>query len=265
MEPMNAHHELVIHMEHTKPVEVADFVKALNGVNSLYSSYVAEHGICKEIAGAKLYVEKIEEGSILLYLCEIASANLLPLAENANTVLEFGAFMKKIVDYFAHGKGENPHLQTKILQSAHDVFAPTSRDHGGKTSIYVRQDGATFYNCSFNFSEGNCAQNCLRNEAEERKASKTGGVYKRMTMRVYQFCGDLGKNKANRGIIDEISEKQLALFFETDELKEQILGGDVNPTKMLYQVDVVLQTAEGKPCAYKVIALHDAMPIPPTE
>lgn len=77
---------LLVHIEHSKPIEVKDFIATLNAVGSLYSSYVKNNADCKEMANAKLYVEKIEKGCIDVYLCELASCAMIPFMENVNTI-----------------------------------------------------------------------------------------------------------------------------------------------------------------------------------
>lgn len=73
--------------------------------------------------------------------------------------------------------------------------------------------------------------------------------------------GDMNTNVGNKAIIDALSTKPLSVVFETDELKRQILSNDDNPTKQAYLVDVVIQTIGGKAVAYKVMALHDIVPM----
>ena len=58
---------LLVHIEHSKPIEVSEFVSSLNALNSLYSSFVKKNGDNKIITHSKLYVEKIEEGCIDIY------------------------------------------------------------------------------------------------------------------------------------------------------------------------------------------------------
>lgn len=50
---------LLIHIEQSKPIEVGDFTKSLNGLCGLFTQYAAEKGMCA--TAPKLYVNKIQE------------------------------------------------------------------------------------------------------------------------------------------------------------------------------------------------------------
>ena len=79
-------------------------------------------------------------------------------------------------------------------------------------------------------------------------------------MQIYQVRSDADSNTGNKAIIDEIFKgKKVSLLFDSDELKNEILFSNSNPTRTGYQVDVKVQTINGKPQAYKVLALHDIM------
>ena len=123
---------------------------------------------------------------------------------------------------------------------------------GDKSNIY--------YNCTFNFQEGNSAQNQLEKEIKSIKSVQpVTDMYSRQLMTIYQMRSDMETDKGNMAVIDAISKNKMAVVFETDELKEMILHSDSNPTKKAYLVDVVLLTVNGKIAAYKVMALHDVI------
>lgn len=104
---------LKIHVEHSRPIEINEFTSALNAVGSLFSTFAQKNGDCKETAGAKLYVEKIQEGCIDVFLCEQIAAGLLPFAENINLIFEFAKNIKSITEYFLNQKGKSLICQLK--------------------------------------------------------------------------------------------------------------------------------------------------------
>lgn len=66
------------------------------------------------------------------------------------------------------------------------------------------------------------------------------------------------KDKAatgNRGVIESISLKSLPVMFTGDIHQRIFEAGDL--FRKFYIVDVVVQTANGVPSAYKVTRLHD--------
>ena len=49
--------------------------------------------------------------------------------------------------------------------------------------------------------------------------------------------------------------------FDNDEIKEQMLHGDVNPFNTAFVVDVKIQTIQDKPAVYKVVKLHELIDV----
>jgi len=254
---------LLVHIEHSKPIEVCDFIKTLNAISGLFADYVRRNGECAEMAKAKLYVEKIEHGCIDIHLCEMVSSSIIPFMENANVIMEFAGYIKKIVGFYAKGIGDKPSLSIKELKEVHDLFSVTARDRGGKASIgAIRKADKinVFNNCTFNAYDGNAAQNQARVEADERDGDcGNERVYKRQLMKIYQMRSDLASDTGNKAIVDAISAKRINLCFESEKLKMTILNSDNNPIKKIFLVDVVVQTVNGNIAAYKVTALHDIM------
>ena len=254
---------ILFHIEHSKPIEISEFVTSLNAIGSLFSSFAKKNGDCKEAAKSKLYVEKIEEGCIDIILCEVFVAGMLPFMENMNVILEFSSYVKNVIDYLTKGKGTKPELDFNECKGFKELMNVTAGDNNGSTEIGAinKADKLNVYNnCTFNFQESNSAQNQLERRIEEIKSVQpVVDMYSRQLMTIYQMRSDMDTDKGNKAVIDSISSKKLAVVFETDELKERILHSDPNPTKKAFLVDVVLQTVNGKTVAYKVMALHDVI------
>lgn len=257
---MKDDHSLLVHIRHSKPIELSEFTTCLNAVGNLFSSYVQKEGQSKEMAQAKLYVSKIEEGSIDIILKEIVSATFIPFAENANTIFQFAAYLKGIVDYFTKGDGEKPALTQQECRNLRDVFAVTAGDNNGETEIGAicgENKGTLFQSCTFNFGESNSAQNQLSKEIERLKSvGSNDEVYKMQLMTLYQIRND-NTNIGNKAIIESISRKKLSVIFDSEDLKDNILRIDENPTRKGFIVDVSVMTAEGKTAVYKVLKLHE--------
>lgn len=256
---------LLIKITHSKPIEMKDFVATMNAVGNLFDGFCRNNGDSSEAQKAKLYVQKIEHGSIEIFLTEAVTALALPFMENMNLILEFAEHVKNVIQYYTKGKGEKPELDAKELRQYHDVFAVTAGDNNGQTEIGAVQIGCTghvFNGCTFNYFEGNSAQNQIqRDEKELREREDTERIYERQLMTIFQMRGNMNTNAGNKAIIDALSKNPLSVVFESDELKRQILNNDNNPTKQAYLVDVVIQTIGGKAVAYKIMALHDIVPL----
>lgn len=253
---------LLVHIEHSKPIEISDFVSTMTALNSLYSSYVRENGFCKDVAQSKLYIEKIKDGCIDILLRDIVAGSVLPFAENANTIMEFSKHLKGVYEYFTKGAGEKPRLDAQDCQNLHDALNIVSNDQKGEMTIGAVVNGNitnVFNNCTMCFGNGNSTQNQLLKTREDAGLAKCQPEETKMAqlMTIYQMVGDMTKNRGNKAVISAISPKKIGLVFETDELKQKILGMDSNPTKKAFSVDVVLQYVGDRLAAYKVTALHD--------
>lgn len=254
---------LLVHIEHSKPIEINEFVSSLNAIGNLFSSFAQNKGDSKELSQAKLYVEKIEEGCIDIILCETVTACLIPFIENINIIFEFSSYIKCVLEYYTKGAGSKPALNLQEGKSFRDLLTVTAGDNKGEMTIgAINKDnkGQVFNNCTFNFHESNSAQNQLEKEIELIKIIQpTDEVRHRELMTIYQMRSDMNTDTGNKAVIDSISKKKLGVVFETDELKSRILNSDYNPTKKAFLVDVIAQTIGGKLAAYKVIALHDTI------
>lgn len=217
---------------------------------------IAEHGI--DLCGHCLTAMTDH------HLCELASAAFIPFAENANTILDFAKHIKDIVSYYINGKGSEPKFSVSDLKALHDLFTVSANDRKSETTIgaiYKSEKGDIYNNCTFNYGNSNSAQNQINKEIECLNNSEPeDSIYHRVLMQIYQVRSDADSNTGNKAIIDEIFKgKKVSLLFDSDELKNEILFSNSNPTRTGYQVDVKVQTINGKPQAYKVLALHDIM------
>lgn len=254
---------LLVHIEHSKPIEVKDFVTSLNAIETLFSCFVQKNGDNKELTQAKLYVEKIEEGCIDIFLREMVTPTLIPFMENMNVILQFSSYLKDVLGYFTRGIGKKPDLSVQESKSLKDMLAIPVGDEKGSMTIGAinNADKVVILNGStFNFFDSNSAQNQLSRLIEEGKRPlPSDEIHCRQLMRIYQMRSDLNTDTGNKAIIDTLSDKKLGVVFETDELKRRILHSDDNPAKKAFLVDVVVMTVNGKMIAYKVVDLHDVV------
>lgn len=238
----------------------------MNAINKAYTSFVQKKRYLGEVSKSKLYVEKVEEGSIIIYLKEIITATLLPIVENLNPVLDFVANVKTVLSYFKLGEGEKPKLDVQECENLSRMFDVTAKDPKSKLTIEVIDSTNTnihLHNCSFNFGESNGIQKQLEQEAEAiRENSTDDNTYSRVLMVIYQVRTDKESGKGNKAIVDDIAKgKKVPIVFDSDELRDKILYSETNPTQFAFQVDIAVQTINGTPIAYKITALHDTFPL----
>lgn len=255
---------LLFKITHSKPIEMSDFVATISSLSTLFENFVKDNADSSDGRKAKLYVEKIEHGCIEFYLIETITAISIPFIENFNLVYEFAGHLANLVKNAIYGKNETK-LTIPELKALRDVFSINAGDHNGKTEFgAIDRDypGAIFNKCTFNFMDSNAAQNQIKRAIEEKENELPDEtIHKKQLMTIFQMRGDMSTNAGNKATIDTLANKPLSVVFDTDDLKMQILKNDENPTKKAFLVDVVVMTSNSKKVAYKVVALHEIIPL----
>lgn len=251
---------LCIKISHSSPVEINEFASTMNAFGSLFESFCKYNADSTDGRKAKLYIEKIEHGSIEINLVETVSALALPLIESMNLIMDFAGHLKRVYDYYANGRGTKPELSEAECRDFRRSLNVVSGDNKGEMEVYATSGhaGAVYNNCVVLQLAGNAAQNRLDREAERlREEAPHTDRFDKVLMTVYQMRGDLNQTAGNKARIDEISTRSLPVRFDSDSIKSRILGIADNPTRKAFLVDVEVKTAEGRPAVYNVVALHD--------
>ncbi len=255
---------LLFKVTHSRPIEMKDFVATMNALAFLFEGYARGNADSAEGRRAKLYVEKIEQGCIEVFLQEVITARALPFMENFNTILGFSEHLGKLVRDAISGSSE-PRLSIPELRALYDLFAINVKDPKGTTEFGAIERGLPeniYNNCTFNFYESNTDQNQVKHAVDRKEIESVNEtVFERQLMTIFQMRGDMNTNAGNKAVIDSLCKRPLSVVFETDDLKRRILSHDENPTKLAYLVDVVIQTIGGRAVAFKVMALHDVVPL----
>ena len=256
---------LYIHFDYSKPVEINNLTASLNAVGRLYTSFVQECGGSDEFSQAKLYIEKIQEGSIDIYLTELVSASVLPFMENVNTIVDFVSYIKSVFDAFIFGSTEKKELTIPECQNFSDVLSLVAGDNKGQLQINAVAKGDNnqiLVGCTVNYMNANAGQNQFKNEIENLKMiSPNSEIYSQQLMTIYQLRGDMCNDSGNKAIVENISKKKLPVIFKDEELKRLILDSDTNPIKKAFFVDVEVKKIRGKIVAYRVLKLHETIDI----
>ena len=252
---------LLVHIEHKEPIEFKNFVSSLNSLNDLYTHFVRKGNYSLGESKSCLYVEKIDKGSIDIFLSDPVMASFLAFAEQSNVIIEFSQHLKAIFDYFMKGIGDKPVMDSKECDMISNVMNLPASMSGSSMSIGAIYSGNTYYNCSFNFPDSNSLQNIMSKEAVRLKEADapSSTVHERVIMSIFQMRSSASTDTGNKAVIDSIYEgKPIPLLFGSDDLKNKILFSDDNPSRMAYQVDVRVDSVSNKP-VYTVLKLHDVI------
>lgn len=246
------------YLKNEKPVNLIEFTEALKAIQSEYVSFSKSNGI--EVADAKLYIQKIKEGSIICDLVEYFSSGLLPFAEGASTLFEFYGHLKNVYDYLTQRKEEQPNnLSVSTLNNAQKIIQPVVGDNRATIDMIII-DGNTntiYNNCSFqtNSNEANAAQNrAFRKMEELKEIAPENEISERVLLRITQLNSE--QNRADRGVIEKISERPMKILLNEED-KELFTSSDHNPFRFLYLVDAKKHISQNKIVAYEVLKVHE--------
>jgi hypothetical protein len=257
--------DLIITIRHAEPVEVFNFANTMSAFGSLFSDYCKEHGKSREERKARLYLEKVEHGSIEIHLSEIFTLGMLPFIEAGNTIFDFAGYIKAAYDFFANGTGNRPDLTEATCRNLSKSLEVVANDNNGEMQIYATNDHSKniYHNCLVVNMNANAAQHRLDKYADQlREEAVKAETRQNVLMTIYQMRSDLSQRSGNLARIDEICDRKVPVRFDNDDLKERILGSTENPFRQAYLVDVEVKTAEGKIAMYYVVKLHDVMSLP---
>lgn len=253
---------LLIHYDISQPVEVSDFAKSLAAINSLYVNFARENGACQDMQNAKLCVEKVERGSIDVYMIlEAATSAILPFAENANILLDFAKHINNVLSWLSGREKADYKLSKNEYKGYHEMVSVTARDYNGKMgiSVFNISGDAIFNQCEFTSCEANATQNKATTEIDcLQLEDATQCKHNNVVMQISQMKTDINKSNGNKAIIEDIDKRAYAVGFASKELKSKILFSDMNPANYAFIVDVEKKSVSGK-IMYMVTKLHDVV------
>jgi hypothetical protein len=254
---------LIIEIKNEHPLELLDLTKSLVSWASQFNTYASKFGDSKENREAKLYVKEIRSGSVILELIEMATIGVLPFLENVNTIVGFADYVKRAYNFFLGTEKETPtDFTTNDYKELSQIVNPIATDNGSQLNVSTTINGNVELHFHINSIEANAAQNKIEKEIKQLKAPETiEDIKTKVLLTWYQARSDVKAKAGNKGLVEDLSAKPMNVTFEDENLKEQMLHGDINPFNTVYVVDIRLQNVRGKLAAYKVIKLHETFEI----
>lgn len=250
-------------IKNTQPVELKDFTDALAALQGEYASFARSKGITG--IDTKLHVHKVEHGSIIVDLVEFASVGLIPFAENVVTIVEFARSLQGVMGFLSGRSSElHQELSPNTLDNCSRLVQPIVKDNQGKIEMSVidSSTNTVFDNCTFttNHYYANEIQSNATEYKDKLKERTTGqDIYSHCLLRIVQLNTE--KSKADKGVIEEISPKELSLVFENSVKEEITQIKEVNPFAILYDVDAIQILSQGRVVAYRILRIHKVVEI----
>ncbi len=248
--------KLTFEIKNKRPVELTDLTMSLLSVAEEYRHFIERYDPEAEAQDLRLFVKEIRTGSIITELVPYVpfALPLMSAMAQTNTVATFAKHIKSGVDFLlGRGKDASKQLDKTTYQNLSNLVEPVAKDGGSQLNI-----GTNYGNVYLQVDsvEANAIQNAAtRAIADLREPEK--GLHEKVLLRWYQARADAASQSGDRGIIESISPAAVKVICATDRIKSQMILRDENPFKEVFIVDVMVDTVNGKPALYKVLAVHD--------
>lgn len=249
-----------LHLEPDTPLELDDLTATLGAIARQFEIYAIETGIAAKARDAKLLVSSVTPGSIDIGLLpDIGTygtllAPFIPLKHAADFALKIKALLEKFRNK------DNGTITVRDCDDAGAIVNGIAKAGGSQT---------------FNIIQGDVYAPVLVLTSREAKTIATNAAIRKAELqfpnadqrqRVAMVWAGLdraearkeGKRSPDKGVIEDIDPKPKPVFFEDEfaYLKDEMLGGEDNPYRKIYFVDVVVSHVEGKVASYRIVGFH---------
>jgi hypothetical protein len=253
---------LNIEIKNNEPLELTELTKSLMALSSQYNKHSEKNGFSESERNAKLYVKKIETGSVILDLIEFGSSSVIPFMESTNTIIGFAVYLKDAVSYFLKKEGEKPDLTIQDCKELSQIVNPIANDNSSQININVTVNGGITNYLNLNSNDSNALQNILKAEIKEKQELKNGDIIENALMVFSQTKNEVKGAGGNKVIIDDaLPNKAVNVIIPDSKMKKEMIKGDYNPNNFAFQVDVKVKTSNGKILAYEILKFHDKFPL----
>lgn len=246
---------LTVTLDYTVPVELADLSASLGALAHQHQRFAERVGASINGDRVRLYVKEIRPGSIIVELLALAQT-AAPLVEAVNTIVPFAKNLADLIG-FAVGRARSPPEGTtsKDARDLSEFIKPVAGDLGSSMVIQARDNARVEVNLRIDSNEANAAQNRLNNWAA-RQQEPISGIHEHQLFYFARATGDAQRAKGDRGIIERFGKQAVRTRFMTAEAKQLPLQEPL--FQKVYDVDVDVQTVDGKPMLYRILKVHES-------
>lgn len=269
---MDAAPHLILKIETKGPIALDDFVATFVGLGSQFETFFdGEHP--DEHGDAKFYVQEVRAGSIITELVPYAVtgggmlAGTFATIKYANDLYKFvETYGAKLSRYFKKG-GREPAATKGDLADYLKTVAAVAHDPDGTLALTVFENGEQRVAFSFTTRQARDAEhNILEHRAELERT--TDADHKRVLMtftRTNVAHAKTGQRSGDRVQISAIHKRALPIVYAStlaeERIRHEIAEADENVYKKAFDVDVNVEERDGKPIAYRIVAVHDVIDI----
>lgn len=268
---------VVITLDPGQPVELVDLSGSFAALARIYERHYRTAGD----AAPKLYVTRLETGSVILEVAPLAmSMGALAVMDGGIVVADFANRLWRGIKAFSGRADDVPRLELPSPEDAADLKAFTApllgkagASLGIKHARFEKKDGNKHIVVEYNLDEAELNRAAINIDkqlqlpapADDPTSPKAGRFYAEVMLFLEQANRGPGKEQGrtgDRGKIPDVSPKVVPVYFKAgiQGIKERMLRGQDNPFSTVFVVTVHATEMDGAIVAYTVTDIHDSFP-----
>lgn len=260
---------VVVTLDMAEPVELRDFVATFAGLGGQFERYLRTERPDLE-GDVKVYVKEVRKGSMEAVMV-IASIypQIITAIDHTLIVTDFVTRVARNVAAFSRPGGRLKGATKTELADIVDTVMATANDPNGRAQIkavsYKGGREEVDFALEFFTPEAKATLQEIDGQFREIAAVTDYDHYGKLLTFYQSNRKDSGKT-GEKGIIEDISPKPLAVVYASDlareRIKSEMLSGDRNIYKLGFFVDVNVATRAGQPVAYRIKEVHEVIDLP---
>lgn len=262
------------------PMELSRLADSFSSLTRQYSKSISEQ-LGKDIQDKpKLYVSRLETGSIIaeVALGAVILGHTITAMDYSIIVADFTARVSRMLRAFAGM--ETTQSATRIVpptlddaRDLRDFLKPVAGRPGANLQIkrakYHRKSGDREVLVEYEFGEAEVNRAAIAAEKmimDSQSLIPKSKVVREVLFVWHQTNREDGKptgRTGDRAVISDVTDKPLPVYFPKGigDVKRRMTHSDKNPFSIGYVVDVSVQYMGDEPKLYRVMALHDTVPL----
>lgn len=251
---------LIIEIKNNNPVELKDFASSMLAVASEYNNYASRTNPSGGGESVKLYINEIRKGSIIASLAP-SLAVALPLMVELTTILSFTEYLIKGFKSLSQSDSISSKLTKKSLKNLSKTVAPVANNTNSQMNIYAVDDSRVVVNnyyMSIDTKKAIDIQRGVDMAIDELDSKGVSGLYENVLMAYTVTTDNHRQRSSDKVVIDQVDpSKALNVVYESESIKQRILGDEDNIFNKIYLVSVEVLTSQGRAVAYRIKELKD--------
>ena len=251
-------------LKNSEPVDLIDFTKSCQAFADEFNRYSKSHD---DGQPARLLIKQVRTGSIeidLIQFAPLVAPLVAAVAEHpmsalstVNTVVSFVKNFKSLCGWL---KGDNAHpeepVDRKTLENVETWLEPVAKDAHSEINVcVVTINGDVNAPIFLNSQDANVCQNVAKRKRQELAEPQSGDIREQVLLRWHQSRNSV-LGRGDMAIIEAISAKPLRVVFQNKGMKSLLLSADDNMFKKPYLADVIVDSVEGAPKLYRIVAIE---------